>query len=77
MQNQTIRIACAVATLVIGACSLAYAADVEKRAAQVQPSWHSQLDRVLDRSRLMPPAMAVPAVLDAKGDLKYNEGMQH
>jgi alkyl sulfatase BDS1-like metallo-beta-lactamase superfamily hydrolase len=37
----------------------------------------AELDRVLDRSRLMPPAMAVPAVLDAKGDLKYNDGLEH
>jgi hypothetical protein len=25
----------------------------------------------------MPPAMPVPAVLDAKGDLKYNDGLEH
>ena len=37
----------------------------------------AELDRVLDRSRLMPPATAVPAVLDAKGDLKYNDGLEH
>jgi hypothetical protein len=37
----------------------------------------AELDRVLDRSRLMPPAMPVPAVLDAKGDLKYNDGLEH
>jgi alkyl sulfatase BDS1-like metallo-beta-lactamase superfamily hydrolase len=37
----------------------------------------AELDRVLDRSRLMPSAMAVPAVLDAKGDLKYNDGLEH
>ncbi len=37
----------------------------------------AELDRALDRSRLMPPAMAVPAVLDAKGDLKYNDGLEH
>jgi len=37
----------------------------------------AELDSVLDRSRLMPPAMAVPAVLDAKGDLKYNDGLEH
>ncbi|MFZ0131826.1 MAG: alkyl sulfatase dimerization domain-containing protein [Desulfobacterales bacterium] len=37
----------------------------------------AELDRVLDRSRLMPPTMAVPAVLDAKGDLKYNDGLEH
>jgi alkyl sulfatase BDS1-like metallo-beta-lactamase superfamily hydrolase len=37
----------------------------------------AELDRVLDRSRLVPPAMAVPAVLDAKGDLKYNDGLEH
>jgi alkyl sulfatase BDS1-like metallo-beta-lactamase superfamily hydrolase len=42
MQHQTLKIVCVVATLALGACSLAYAADVEKRAAQVQPSWHSQ-----------------------------------
>jgi len=37
----------------------------------------AELDRMLDRSRLMPPAMAVAAVLDAKGDLKYNDGLEH
>jgi alkyl sulfatase BDS1-like metallo-beta-lactamase superfamily hydrolase len=37
----------------------------------------AELDRVLDRSRLMPPTTAVPAVLDAKGDLKYNDGLEH
>jgi alkyl sulfatase BDS1-like metallo-beta-lactamase superfamily hydrolase len=37
----------------------------------------AELDRVLDRSRLMPPSTAVPAVLDAKGDLKYNDGLEH
>jgi alkyl sulfatase BDS1-like metallo-beta-lactamase superfamily hydrolase len=37
----------------------------------------AELDRVLDRSRLMPPATAVPAVLDAKGDLKCNDGLEH
>ena len=42
MQHQTLKIVCVVATLALGACSLAYAADVEKREAQVQPSWHSQ-----------------------------------
>ena len=43
MQHQTLKIVCVVATLALGACSLAYAADAasEKRAAQVQPSWHS------------------------------------
>jgi alkyl sulfatase BDS1-like metallo-beta-lactamase superfamily hydrolase len=37
----------------------------------------AELDRVLDRSRLLPPTMPTPEVLDAKGDLKYNAGMQH
>jgi hypothetical protein len=37
----------------------------------------AELDRLLDRSRLIPPAMAVPAVLDAKGRLKYNSGLEH
>jgi len=37
----------------------------------------TELDRVLDRSRLMPPTTPIPAVLDAKGDLKYNDGLQH
>jgi alkyl sulfatase BDS1-like metallo-beta-lactamase superfamily hydrolase len=37
----------------------------------------AELDRLLDRSRLIPPAIAVPAVLDAKGDLKYNDGLEH
>jgi alkyl sulfatase BDS1-like metallo-beta-lactamase superfamily hydrolase len=37
----------------------------------------AELDRVLDRSRLMPPTTPTPAVLDAKGDLKYNDGLEH
>ena len=37
----------------------------------------TELDRVLDRSRLMPPTTSTPAVLDAKGDLKYNDGLEH
>jgi alkyl sulfatase BDS1-like metallo-beta-lactamase superfamily hydrolase len=43
MQHQTLKIVCVVATLALGVCSLAHAADAasEKRAAQVQPSWHS------------------------------------
>jgi len=37
----------------------------------------AELDRVLDRSRLLPLTMAVPEVLDTKGDLKYNYGLEH
>ena len=37
----------------------------------------AELDRVLDRSRLMPLTTPIPAVLDAKGDLKYNDGLEH
>ena len=37
----------------------------------------AELDRLLDRSRLMPPTTPTPAVLDAKGDLKYNDGLEH
>jgi alkyl sulfatase BDS1-like metallo-beta-lactamase superfamily hydrolase len=37
----------------------------------------AELDRALDRSRLLPPRSAVPAVLDAKGAAKYNEGLSH
>jgi alkyl sulfatase BDS1-like metallo-beta-lactamase superfamily hydrolase len=37
----------------------------------------AELDRVLDRSRLLPPTTATPAVLDAKGDFKYNDGLDH
>lgn len=37
----------------------------------------AELDRVLDRSRLMPPAMAVPPVLDAKADSRYNDALEH
>jgi alkyl sulfatase BDS1-like metallo-beta-lactamase superfamily hydrolase len=36
-----------------------------------------ELDRVLDRSRILPPGAAVPAVLDTKGDLEYNHGLEH
>lgn len=37
----------------------------------------AELDRGLDRSRLLPPTTPTPAVLDAKGDLKYNDGLEH
>ena len=37
----------------------------------------AELDRVLDRSRMLPPATATPALLGAKGDLKYNDGLEH
>jgi alkyl sulfatase BDS1-like metallo-beta-lactamase superfamily hydrolase len=37
----------------------------------------AELDRFLDRSRLMPATAAIPAVLDAKGGLKYNDGLEH
>jgi len=43
MQHQILKIVCAVATMALGACSLAHAADAasEKRAAQTAPSWSS------------------------------------
>ncbi len=37
----------------------------------------AELDRVLDRSRMLPPTTATPALLGAKGDLKYNDGLEH
>jgi alkyl sulfatase BDS1-like metallo-beta-lactamase superfamily hydrolase len=37
----------------------------------------AKLDRVLDRSRLMPPTAMKPSVLDDKGDLDYNHGLEH
>jgi alkyl sulfatase BDS1-like metallo-beta-lactamase superfamily hydrolase len=37
----------------------------------------AELDRVLDRSRLLPPGAAVPAVIDAQGEQKYNSGLEH
>jgi alkyl sulfatase BDS1-like metallo-beta-lactamase superfamily hydrolase len=37
----------------------------------------AELDLVLDRSRMLPPAMAVPAVIDAHGEQKYNSGLEH
>jgi linear primary-alkylsulfatase len=37
----------------------------------------AELDRVMDRSRLLPQTTPTPAVLDAKGDLKYNDGLEH
>jgi alkyl sulfatase BDS1-like metallo-beta-lactamase superfamily hydrolase len=37
----------------------------------------AELDRVLDRSRMLPPTKATPALLGAKGDLKYNDGLEH
>ncbi len=37
----------------------------------------AELDRVMDRSRLLPPTTPTPAVLDARGDLKYNDGLEH
>ncbi|NGP53394.1 alkyl sulfatase dimerization domain-containing protein [Thioalkalivibrio sp. XN8] len=37
----------------------------------------AELDRVLDRSRLMPPTMTRPGVLDDKGAREYNHGLEH
>ena len=37
----------------------------------------AELDRVLDRSRMLPATTATPALLGAKGDLKYNDGLEH
>jgi alkyl sulfatase BDS1-like metallo-beta-lactamase superfamily hydrolase len=37
----------------------------------------AELDRVLDRSRMLPPGAAVPSVIDAKGEQKYNSGLEH
>ncbi len=37
----------------------------------------AELDRVLDRSRMLPASTATPALLGAKGDLKYNDGLEH
>jgi alkyl sulfatase BDS1-like metallo-beta-lactamase superfamily hydrolase len=37
----------------------------------------AELDRALDRSRLLAPQSIKPAVLDAKGTAKYNEGLSH
>ena len=37
----------------------------------------AELDRVLDRSRMLPPTAAVPAVIDAHGEQKCNSGLEH
>ena len=37
----------------------------------------AELDRVLDRSRMLPPGAAVPAVIDAHDKQKYNSGLEH
>lgn len=37
----------------------------------------AELDRVLDRSRLLPLTTSVPEVLDTIDDLKYNHGLEH
>ncbi len=37
----------------------------------------AELDRVLDRSRMLPASTATPALLGEKGDLKYNDGLEH
>jgi hypothetical protein len=37
----------------------------------------AELDRLLDRSRLLPLTTAVPDVLDTKGDLQYSYGLEH
>jgi len=37
----------------------------------------AELDRVLDRSQLLPLTTSVPEVLDTKGDLKYHYGLEH
>jgi len=37
----------------------------------------AELDRVLDRSQLLPLTTSVPEVLDTKGDFQYNYGLEH
>jgi alkyl sulfatase BDS1-like metallo-beta-lactamase superfamily hydrolase len=37
----------------------------------------AELDRALDRSRMLPPAAAVPSVIDASGGKKYSVGLEH
>jgi len=37
----------------------------------------AELDRALDRSRMLPATTATPALLGAKGELKYNDGLEH
>ena len=37
----------------------------------------AELDRVLDRSRMVPPTATVPAVIDAHGEQKCNSGLEH
>jgi alkyl sulfatase BDS1-like metallo-beta-lactamase superfamily hydrolase len=37
----------------------------------------AELDRALDRSQLLPPTTPTPPVLDAKGNVKYNDGLEH
>ena len=37
----------------------------------------AELDRVLDRSRMLPPTATVPAVIDAHGEQKCNSGLEH
>ncbi len=37
----------------------------------------AELNRVLDRSRLLSLTMSVPEVLDTQGDLEYNRGLEH
>jgi alkyl sulfatase BDS1-like metallo-beta-lactamase superfamily hydrolase len=37
----------------------------------------AELDRVLDRSRMLPATTATPELLGEKGDLKYNDGLEH
>jgi alkyl sulfatase BDS1-like metallo-beta-lactamase superfamily hydrolase len=36
-----------------------------------------ELDRALDRSRMLPPTKRAPALLDAKGNAHYNYGLEH
>ena len=36
-----------------------------------------ELDRALDRSRMLPPTKRAPALLDAKGNAHYNHGLEH
>jgi alkyl sulfatase BDS1-like metallo-beta-lactamase superfamily hydrolase len=36
-----------------------------------------ELDRALDRSRMLPPAAALPSVIDASGGKKYSAGLEH
>jgi hypothetical protein len=48
-----------------------------KQASVARSDVLTELDRVLDRSRMLPPAETAPSVIAPNGATKVNDGLEH